>query len=141
MVCIFCKIVSGEVPCVRVYEDDTVLCFLDINPVEKVHTLVVLKRHAATLMETLPQELSQVILAVQKVSQAMMRCGADGINVLVNNNAVAGQEVPHLHFHVIPRVAQSAPRNWKSGAARYESAEEQAAVAARLRDAIKNLQI
>ena len=132
--CVFCKIVSGDIPCSKVYEDDSVLCFLDINPVEKGHTLVVPKRHSATLMDAPPDDLPKVILAVQKIANALMACGADGVNVCQNNNTAAGQLVPHLHFHVIPRKTQDAPRKWASGSASYLSAEERDDTAAKIRE-------
>ena len=135
--CIFCEIVAGRIPCSKVYEDDTSIVFLDIHPIERGHALVVLKRHAPTLLDARPEELEKVIGIVQKVSRAMVDCGlGEGFNVLQNNGKVAGQEVPHLHFHVIPRTSTSDPRNWKSGAAVYVSAEERDAVASQIRSAL-----
>ena len=137
--CIFCEIVAGRIPCSKVYEDDTAIVFLDIHPIERGHTLVVLKRHAPTLLEAQPDELEKVIGVVQKVSKAIVDCGmGEGFNVLQNNGKVAGQEVPHVHFHIVPRVARDVPGapTWKSGAASYASAEERDAVASQIRSAL-----
>lgn len=102
--CIFCKIIRGEIPCAKLYEDDQVLSFLDINPVSAGHSLVLPKQHHATLFEIPGTELQTCIVAVQKVSQAVYRAmGATGMNVLQNNFRSAGQLIDHLHFHLIPR--------------------------------------
>ena len=136
--CIFCEIVTGRIPCSKVYEDDTCVVFLDIRPIERGHALVVSKRHCPTLLDIPSEELQKMICVVQRVGRSVVECGlAEGFNVLQNNGAVSGQEVPHLHFHVIPRTAASTPRTWASGAASYASAEERDAIAARIRSAME----
>ncbi len=102
--CLFCKIVAGEIPCHRVYEDDATMAFLDINPVKPGHALVIPKAHHPTLLET-PAELAEpLLLAVQRVAAGVMAAvEAQGFNTGVNTHTAAGQLVPHVHFHVIPR--------------------------------------
>jgi histidine triad (HIT) family protein len=102
--CIFCKIATKEIPSQIVYEDSETIAFLDINPNSHGHTLVIPKYHFENIY-TLPQEaLCKVILAVQKVSLAVKTATqADGINIMMNNEPAANQEVFHAHFHVIPR--------------------------------------
>jgi histidine triad (HIT) family protein len=121
--CIFCRIVAGEVPCTKVIETNRVLSFLDISPVNKGHALVVPKRHAGTLLELNQEELHGSIFIVQRVARAVMRAtDADGFNVLQNNNEVASQEVPHVHFHVIPRFeGDGFDLGWRQGS--YEEGE------------------
>lgn len=115
--CIFCRIVAGEVPCTKIIETNRVLSFLDISPVNRGHALVVPKRHAGTLLELNQEELHGSIFIVQRVARAVVRAtDADGFNVLQNNNEVAGQEVPHVHFHVIPRFeGDGFDLGWRQG--------------------------
>jgi len=103
--CVFCKIVKGEIPCTKLYEDEQVLSFLDIMPASKGHALVIPKNHYATLLDMPHEELKSVTETIQKVAAATMAAlsGVEGFNVLQSNNAVAGQIVPHVHFHIIPR--------------------------------------
>ena len=104
MASIFSKIVSGEIPCFKLYEDDHCLAFMDIRPVSPGHSLVISKNEYPTI-EDLPDEvMASLGLAVKKVGKAVkatLNCPA--YNLIVNNGSAAGQEVPHLHFHVIPR--------------------------------------
>ena len=102
--CIFCKIVRGEIPSHKVYEDDDVLAFLDISQVTKGHTLVIPKKHYDNFLAT-PQELMHKVMDVaQRIGQVqMMSLGARGVNILSNVNKEAGQSVIHFHVHVIPR--------------------------------------
>ena len=102
--CIFCKIARGEIPCARLYEDDRVLAFLDINPVAPGHALVMTKGHFPTVFETPEEDLAACIRAVKKVAGMVFRAvGAEGMNILQNNHRASGQLVDHLHFHLIPR--------------------------------------
>jgi histidine triad (HIT) family protein len=134
--CIFCSIVAGAVPAARIYEDQHVLAFLDIGPVEKGHTLVIPKFHHNPLMETPAAVLQQVIVVVRTVARAQMKSlHALGISVSQANGEVAGQVVPHIHFHVIPRFETGAHiRNWNSG--KYESGEQMQDVARCIREAL-----
>ena len=134
--CIFCKIVAGAIPATRVYEDEAVLAFLDIGPIVRGHTLVIPKAHYDPLTAIPPDLLHRVIDAVQRIAAAQ-RTGlkADGVNVHQSNGAVAGQLVPHAHFHVIPRFADDGHRwNWNAG--RYADPAEMTALAERLRAAL-----
>lgn len=102
--CIFCKIVAGELPAEKVYEDDQVLSFLDIFPVRPGHTLVIPKTHVRTLTEATPEVLAQVTQRLPRIATALMKgLGAGGVNLGSNCEEVAGQKVFHLHFHLIPR--------------------------------------
>ena len=102
--CIFCKIAAGEIPSFKVYEDDLVLAYLDINPFAKGHTLVIPKKHSEGLLDTDDETLAAVIRRVKKVAAHLKeKLGADGFNILQNNGEAAGQTVKHLHFHIVPR--------------------------------------
>lgn len=116
MSCIFCKIVAGEIPSYKVYEDEDVYAFLDIAPVNYGHTLVVTKKHFANMEEIPEEELCQLIKAVKKVGKAIKEgLSAAGYNIGENNDPVAGQVVPHIHFHVMPRRADDGLRLWPQG--------------------------
>jgi histidine triad (HIT) family protein len=102
--CIFCKIVAGEAPGHRVYEDERVLVFLDIFPVADGHTLVIPKRHATDLLGCQADDLASVVQISQRVAQAQRTVfDPDGIGVFQLNGAAAGQTVFHYHMHLIPR--------------------------------------
>jgi len=104
MDCIFCKIVAGEIPCSKVYEDDLFIAFLDIKPVHKGHLLVVPKKHFVNVFDTPDTEAEAVYKVTRELSGAVAKAtGCDGINIVQNNNAAAGQEVFHSHLHIIPR--------------------------------------
>lgn len=100
--CIFCSIIEGEIPGHKVYEDENVLAFLDVNPVSKGHTLVIPKKHVETIFEA--DDMDYMWDAMVKVSNAIKHAfNVDAMNVSQNNGALAGQEVDHLHFHLTPR--------------------------------------
>ena len=102
--CIFCAIADGEIPSFKVYEDDLVLAYLDINPFSKGHTLVIPKKHSKGLLDTDDETLAAVIARVKQVAaHVAAKLGCDGFNILQNNGAAAGQTVRHVHFHIIPR--------------------------------------
>ena len=106
--CVFCAIAAGEIPSFRVYEDDLVLAYLDINPFTEGHTLVIPKAHSTGLLDTPPETLRELIVRVQKVAaQIKNALPCDGFNILQNNGPAAGQTVPHLHFHIVPRLASA----------------------------------
>jgi len=102
---IFARIVRGEILCARIYEDDKVLAFMDAFPQTRGHCLVIHKiSHARNLLDAEPQTLTELILAVQKVSRAVRAAlKPDGTTVTQFNGAPAGQSVFHLHFHILPR--------------------------------------
>ena len=102
--CIFCKIINKELPSYEVYSNDYVYAFLDINPVNYGHTLVVPKKHYENLEEITEEDLKELIIAVKKIGKAIKDgLNVSGYNIGINNGSVAGQIVPHLHFHIIPR--------------------------------------
>ena len=102
--CIFCKIARGEIPSYKVYEDDTVLAFLDVNPSSRGHTLVVPKEHFDDMTRCPKNLLDHCFEVAQLIAQAQIKeLGATGVNVLTNIGASAGQSVRHFHIHVIPR--------------------------------------
>lgn len=111
--CIFCKIIKGEIPCQKVYEDDKVFCFLDINPVNPGHTLVVPKTHSKQLLQMDDSDVAEVFQCAKKIAAAVVTgVGADGFNIGMNNEAAAGQAVWHAHVHVIPRFGNDGLRHW-----------------------------
>ena len=102
--CIFCKIISKEIPCYKVYEDAQTIAFLDIQPQAQGHTVVIPKKHGETVFDFEEQALQTVMSAIRKVMVSIdTKLHPDGFNVGWNHNAVGGQVVPHLHIHVIPR--------------------------------------
>lgn len=102
--CIFCKIVRGEIPSSKVFENEQFLAFMDINPVNKGHTLVIPKKHYETFNDIPTLLLPEYMKLIQKISVAVVKAsGAQGYNLFVNNKASAGQVVPHVHFHILPR--------------------------------------
>ena len=107
MDCIFCKIAKGEIPSRKVYEDKDVIAFLDINPANPGHTLVMPKRHAETIMDADDESLEKAIVVAKTIATRIKeRLNADGVNILQNNGKHAGQLVNHVHFHVMPRFAE-----------------------------------
>lgn len=102
--CIFCKIVAGTIPCFKLYEDDQVLCFLDVFPIVAGHTLIIPKSHYSNIMETPPEVLAAINLRVPKlVAAAVKGVSAVACHVLTNSGREAGQSVDHLHYHILPR--------------------------------------
>ncbi len=102
--CIFGRIVAGEIACQRVFENEHVLAFLDIHPLAEGHTLVIPKRCVEQYDELTPDEAAALGQALVGIARAVMGVvGGDGYNILQNNGRVAGQEVAHVHFHIIPR--------------------------------------
>ncbi len=106
MDCLFCKIVKGEMPAKKVYEDDSVIAFLDINPANPGHTLVVPKKHTETIADIEDSDLEKVIVVVKNIAKKLKdELDTAGLNIVQNNGKLAGQLVSHIHFHVIPRFA------------------------------------
>ena len=104
MNCIFCKIINGEIPCYKVYEDDKVLAFLDISQASKGHTLIVPKIHYANMLECDEETVAYIYKIANKLgNQIVNSLGAKGMNILTNINEVAGQTVKHFHIHLLPR--------------------------------------
>lgn len=106
--CLFCKIIDGEIPSTKVYEDDDVLAFLDISQTTKGHTLVIPKEHYDNFLDTPKETMHKVMDVAQRIGQAqVMVLGAKGVNILSNVNKPAGQSIMHFHVHVIPRYIAS----------------------------------
>ena len=102
--CIFCKIARGEARAWKVYEDETVLAFLDINPVNAYHTLVIPKQHYENIFDVPEQTLREVISVVRVLSLRYQdRLGVRNVQILNSSGAEAQQDVFHLHFHIVPR--------------------------------------
>ncbi|SDT31392.1 HIT family protein [Microlunatus soli] len=105
--CLFCKIITGDIPSRKVDEDDTSYSFLDIAPFHRGHTLVVPKRHVESFLSD-PPAWAEITGAVDRVSRLLQtKLGADGMNLFSSAGAVAGQEVFHLHVHLVPRYAET----------------------------------
>lgn len=101
---VFEMIINGDIPSTKIYEDDICLAILDIAPRSKGHTLVISKKVYPTLAEAPSETVSHMMDIVKKVDRKMREeLEADGTNVIINNSPASGQEVPHLHIHVIPR--------------------------------------
>ena len=104
MDCIFCDIIGKKESAEILYENDRVISFLDIRPVNYGHTLVIPKTHYENFLSVPPEEMEALILATQKLSNAIVKSLIpDGFNIVVNNGIAAGQSIFHFHFHIIPR--------------------------------------
>ena len=111
--CVFCKIVKGEIPADKIYEDNNFFAFLDINPNNPGHTLVIPKKHYENIYNLPDEILKNIAPLIKKIAIAVKNgVNADGINIIMNNDGAAGQIVPHAHFHVIPRFASDGLRHW-----------------------------
>ena len=102
--CVFCKIVAGKLPCFKLLENETTIAFMDINPVNPGHALAVAKGHWPTV-DVIPADvLADVARTAQRVAKAAMKALApEGVNLVQANGVAAGQSVPHLHMHIMPR--------------------------------------
>ena len=104
MDCIFCKIIEGKVPAVKVLDKDQVIAFMDINPASRGHMLIVPKKHVENIFEISEDDLSAVMNAVKRCAQAVRQAlKAEGITVLQLNGKASDQIIPHLHVHIMPR--------------------------------------
>ncbi len=120
--CIFCKLVKGEIPSSKVYEDKDVLAFLDIGPVNKGHTLVIPKKHYETIWDVPDKVLGAMMIKSKEISKAIEKAlKADGVNIMMSNRKAAGQLVPHAHIHLIPRYQGDGFKHWPQG--KYEEGE------------------
>jgi histidine triad (HIT) family protein len=102
--CLFCRIAKGEIPSFTVFEDDQVLAFLDISPLAKGHTLVIPKRHAAKVEDLTTEEAAALFKAIHRIAKPVCEAvDARDSTIAFNNGPAAGQEVPHVHCHIVPR--------------------------------------
>ncbi len=126
--CIFCKIVNGDIPAAKVYEDEHVFAFLDISQVTKGHTLVIPKEHHKNLYELPAEAAEKVFSAVPKIANSIKDAYEPiGLNLLNNNEEPAGQSVFHYHVHIIPRYGQGDGFGavWKTNESEYSSEQLQ----------------
>jgi histidine triad (HIT) family protein len=126
--CIFCKIVAGQIPSNKVYEDEHCLAFLDIGPVSKGHTLLIPKNHYAQLHDCPPHLVASLCSRLPQIARAVKTAAnAQAYNVLCNNGSAAGQIVEHVHFHIIPRnQADGVFNRWPAGKYEQNQAEKTA---------------
>ena len=111
--CIFCKIIKGEIPSYKIYEDENTYAFLDIADDAIGHTLVIPKKHYENVLDIPAEELQQVIASVQKISKHYTEnCGYTGVNIMNASGIDAQQSVFHLHFHIFPRKENDGVRAW-----------------------------
>lgn len=102
--CVFCKIINGEIPSFKIYENEKVICFLDINASSTGHTLIVPKEHVTNMFDVSEDTICEVAKAIKHVTNLLKeKLGVDSVNVINNSGIKAGQTVMHLHYHVIPR--------------------------------------
>lgn len=100
--CLFCRIVEGKIPSSKVYEDDAILAFNDINPARPVHVLVVPKKHITSLASVAPEDTDVLGRMLQKANEIATAQGSpDGFRVIINTGRIGQQEVPHLHAHIV----------------------------------------
>ena len=132
MDCVFCKIVSGGIPAAKVYEDEHALAFLDIQPNNPGHTLLVPKNHARNILDMDTPALCALIPALKKLSRAVKDAmDADGLNVAMNIEPAAGQIIFHAHIPIIPRFSDDGHRHFEKRP--YKNEEEMNAVAEKIR--------
>lgn len=137
--CVFCEIVVGRVPSVRIFEDEATLAFLDIAPIIRGHTLVIPKAHYERWADSPLVLWQQVATTSRRVARAQLTgLRADGVNLFLADGHAAGQEVPHVHVHVIPRFSGDGHR-WNWQARRYESEAEKTSLAKRIREALPDV--
>lgn len=110
---LFLDIIAGKIPCEKIYEDEQVFAFLDIHPTNKGHVLVVPKKHSEGLLDTDDATLLALMQAIKRITPAILAAtGAQGFNVIQNNNPAAGQVIFHTHFHIIPRFEGDGFKHW-----------------------------
>lgn len=111
--CLFCKIINNQIPATKIYEDDKIIAFLDINPVNPGHALVVPKEHFENFLSISDEIAQELVVVMKKIAKAATEAlNLEGFNIEQNNGLVAGQIVPHLHFHIVPRHKDDGLRHW-----------------------------
>ncbi len=115
--CVFCKIAARELPASVVYENETLVAFLDVNPLAEGHLLVIPRNHYTRVVDMPAEACAQLAASLPQLGHAVLEVtGAEGFNLLQNNGRVAGQVVPHVHFHLIPRKADDGlGYRWNAG--------------------------
>lgn len=105
--CVFCKIASGEIPCKKIYEDEKVIAFLDVNPVSRGHSLVIPKKHFENIFDIEEDTLKDIMYVVKTISLTLKEnLNADGINIIHSSGKEAQQSVFHFHIHLVPRYKE-----------------------------------
>lgn len=113
MECIFCKIIAGDIPSHKIYENDHVVAFFDILPISPGHTIIVPKNHVADIEGLSDEEMSAMSLALKKIGKAVLDgLGVKGYSVFLDNKSAANQHVPHVHFHLVPRAEGDGLERW-----------------------------
>ena len=111
--CIFCKIIAGEIPAHKIWENDHVLAFLDVNPIAKGHTLVIPKNHDVDIFDVDKDYLEEIASAIKEISALIKRnLAITGVNIMNASGVDAQQSVFHLHFHIIPRFENDGLNTW-----------------------------
>lgn len=135
MDCLFCKILAGDIPAEKVYEDKHAFAFLDIQPNNPGHTLLVPKAHARNILDMDTEAVCAIIPALKKLAHAVKDAvSADGLNIAMNIEPAAGQIIFHAHIHIIPRFTSDGHRHFEKRP--YKSAEEMHEVAEKIRAAL-----
>lgn len=130
--CIFCKIIQGEIPANKIYEDENHLAFLDIAPINPGHILLIPRVHYKNLYNLPDDTLGGIAPLIKKIAIAVKQAtNADGINIGMNNESAAGQIVPHAHFHIMPRFSNDGHRHWRGKP--YANKKESAEVAEKIK--------
>lgn len=115
--CLFCKIISGEIPSEKVYEDEKTFAFLDIRPINAGHTLVVPKAHSKDILEADPDDVCALMDTVKKItSKILSAVSANAFNLGMNTGAAAGQVIFHTHLHIMPRFSDDGFEHWRGKA-------------------------
>ena len=123
--CIFCKITKGELPAAKIYENDDILAFLDVAPINKGHTLIIPKEHHKNISSLPADILQQIMSAAADIGRAIIKsCDYDGYNLHLSYGDCAGQVVPHVHMHLVPRVGTDG-FHWNWRGLSYENGEQQ----------------
>lgn len=133
--CLFCKIISGDIPAHRVFEDEAMMVFLDIHPVNPGHVLFVSKAHYHDFLDAPAEIVANIATRVQRLAPVVLAAvGSTSWNLLVNTGASAGQLVPHLHWHLIPRFPKDGFLHWQG---KPDYAQELPLVAEKIRTALE----
>ena len=137
--CVFCKIIKGEIKQDKVYEDKTTIAILDINPAQPKggHTLVMPKKHYELFSDMPDIEAKNLMLTMLKMSKALIKF-SEGLNIIQNNKKLAGQYVPHVHFHLIPRFADDGVKISEKWTAHKYKGKEMEEVASRIKSLLKD---
>ena len=122
--CIFCKIIQDEIPRQVLYENETVLVFLNIKPLSPGHALVVPKQHVARITDASADTAAEMMQVIQKIAAPLVEAaGAESFNLVYNHDSVAGQSIPHMHWHIIPRSTGDGLFDWEQDSREYAEGE------------------